>query len=136
MKRTGTAAALALLVAVGCTGDGGDTPSASSVAPTDMPACEEIYADGAEITKKDFGLACVYGEDLISPRPVKLECTDGSTLMFNDLAWGYEGEAMTLTPEDDPSKMPEGEVDECLAPHADGTPADPTGEAAIETGAD
>ena len=133
MKRTGTAAALALLVAVGCSGEGGETPSASSVAPTDMPACEDIYAEGEEVTNSDFGLACVYqGEDLLSPRPVRLECTNGSTLMFNDLAWGFEGESMTLTPEDDPSKMPEAAVDECLAPNADGTPADLTGEAAIE----
>jgi hypothetical protein len=134
MKRTGTAAALALLLAVGCSSDGGEAPSASSVVPNDMPACEEIYVDGAEITNENFGLACVYqGEDLLSPRPVRLDCSDGSTLVYNDLAWGYQGQPMTLTPEDDPSKMPEAEVDECLAPNADGTPVDPTGEAAAET---
>jgi hypothetical protein len=39
---------------------------------------------------------------------------------------------MTLTPEDDPSKMPEVEVDECLAPTAGGAPADVAGEAVAE----
>ena len=126
------AAALALLAAVGCSSDGGETPSASSVVPTDMPLCEEVYADGAEITDERFGLACVRGEDLLSPRPVKLECGDGSTLMFNDMAWGYEGQPMTLTPEDDPSKMPEAEVDECLAPIAGGAPTDVSGESAAD----
>ena len=120
MKRTGTVAALALLVAVGCGSDGSSTPSASSVAPNDMPACEEVYAQGVEIDNENFGLACVKGEDLISPRPVRIECTDGRTLLFNDLAWGYFGEGMTITADDDPSKMPESEVDACLAPPAGG----------------
>jgi hypothetical protein len=122
MKRTGTVVALALVVAAGCGGEGSGTPSASSIAPNDMPACEEIYAENAEITNENFGLACVKGEDLISPRPVRIECTDGRELLFNDLAWGYFGEAMTLTPDDDPSKMPEAAVDECLQP----TPAGAT----------
>jgi hypothetical protein len=118
--------ALALLVAAGCSGDGGSTPSASSVAPNDMPACEEVYAEGAEINNENFGLACVKDEDLVSPRPVRLECTDGRTLMFNDLAWGYYGEGMTITPDDDPSKMPESDVDQCLAP-AEGATATTAG---------
>ncbi len=133
MKRTGTAAALALLVAVGCSGEGGETPSASSVAPTDLPACEEVYVDGVEISNDTFGLACVQGEDLVSPRPVRLECSDGRTLVFNDLAWGYDGEPMTLTPEDDPSKMPEAEVDECVAPGPGDTTDDLGGTSEIET---
>ena len=52
----------------------------------------------------------------MSPRPVRIECTDGRELLFNDLAWGYFGGPMTLTARDDPSKMPEAEVDACLAP--------------------
>jgi hypothetical protein len=119
MGRTGAVAPLVLVLAAGvaaCGADGTDTPSASSVPPTDMPACDEIYVADAEITNENFGLACVLGDDLVSPRPVRIECTDGRELLFNDLAWGYFGEGMTLTPADDPSKMPESEVDECLAP--------------------
>lgn len=113
-------AGLAALVAAGCGGDGGDTPSASSVVPTDLPACDEVYVEGAVIDNENFGLACVRNDELISPRPVRIECNDGRELLFNDLAWGYFGEGMTLTPEDDPSKMPEAEVDECLAASATG----------------
>jgi hypothetical protein len=34
---------------------------------------------------------------------------------WNDLAWGYVGEPMTLTPDDDPIKMPSQAVDACLS---------------------
>jgi hypothetical protein len=88
-----------------------------------MPKCEEIYAEGVVIDNESFGLACVKGEDLISPRPVRLECSDGRELLFNDLGWGYYGEPINLTADDDPSKMPETEVDRCLAPASGGSPA-------------
>jgi hypothetical protein len=120
MRRTGAAVSLVLALAGGgaaCGGDGGGgTPSASSVAPIGIQACEEIYVSGAEITNDNFGVACVDGGTLVSPRPVRLDCTDGRRLFFNDLAWGFFGEGMTLTRPDDPSKMPEAAVDECLAP--------------------
>jgi hypothetical protein len=126
MRRTGIGAALALVAAIGCSGGDASTPTASSVAPTDMPMCEEIYAEGVVIDNESFGLACVKGEDLISPRPVRIECSDGRELLFNDLGWGYYGEPINLTADDDPSKMPESEVDKCLAPGPDGsTPGDP-----------
>jgi hypothetical protein len=116
---------LVLALAAGgaaCGGEGGGATSASSVPPTGIKACDEIYVAGAEITNENFGLACVQGDTLVSPRPVRIDCTDGRELLFNDLAWGYFGEAMTLTPADDPSKMPEVEVDQCLAP-AGSTPS-------------
>lgn len=122
MKSTGIVAGLLLVVAVaGCAGDDGSTPTASSVPPNDMPACEDIYAEGEVITNENFGLACVQGDDLVSPRPVKLECSDDRQLLFNDLAWGYFGEAMTTILEDDPSKMPEDAVEQCLAAAEDGS---------------
>lgn len=120
MKGTGTVAALVVVLAAACSGAEGETPSASSVPPNDMPACEDIYKEGAVIDNETFGLACVKGDELISPRPVRIECTDGDELLFNDLAWGYYGDAMTITPDDDPSKMPESAVDECLDPEAPG----------------
>ena len=116
----GVLAAL-VLAGAGCSADGADTPSASSVPPNDMPACSDVYVEGAVIDNANFGLACVQDERIVSPRPVRLECTDGNELVFNDLAWGYHGQPMTLTPEDDPSKMPEAEVDTCLAPPPGGT---------------
>lgn len=116
----GVVVALALAGA-GCSADSGDTPSASSVPPRDMPACADIYVAGAVIDNQNFGLACVQNETIVSPRPVHIDCTDGRELLFNDLAWGYFGGPMTLTPEDDPSKMPEAEVDACLAPPPGGT---------------
>ena len=42
-----------------------------------------------------------------------------------ELAWGYVGEAMILTPEDDPSKMPVEAVDECLAGAITGSAGSP-----------
>jgi len=116
----GVVAALALAGAA-CSADSGETPSASSVPPNDMPVCEEVYVAGAVIDNQNFGLACVKDEAIVSPRPVRIECTDGRELLFNDLAWGYYGSPMTLTAEDDPSKMPETEVDACLAPPPGGT---------------
>ncbi len=116
----GVVAALALAGA-GCSADSGGTPSASSVPPNDMPACSEVYVEGAVIDNTNFGLACVEDETIVSPRPVRLECTNGDELVFNDLAWGYFGKPMTLTPRDDPSKMPETAVDACLAPPSGGT---------------
>lgn len=86
-----------------------------------MPACSEVYVEGAVIDNQNFGLACVQGETIVSPWPVRLECSDGNELLFNDLAWGYFGQPMTLTPEDDPSKMPEAAVDDCLAAPSGGT---------------
>src|SRR5690606_16688553 len=98
MRPIAPAAALALVLVAACSGDTGETPSASSVVPNDMPACEEIYVEGKAIDNEDFGLACVKDDEIVSPRPVRLECSDGTELLFNDLAWGYFGEGMTLTP--------------------------------------
>ncbi|HET6773730.1 MAG TPA: hypothetical protein VFH36_10490 [Acidimicrobiales bacterium] len=117
MNGTGTvAAALALVLAAGCATGSSAGPVGTSAPPRDLPACDEVYTEGAEIKNDTFGLACVKDDVLISPRPVRLECANGDTLLFNDLAWGYFGQGMTLTPDDDPSKMPEEAVDDCLAP--------------------
>jgi len=109
-----------LVTGAGCAADSTDTPSASSVPPNDMPACADVYVDGKAIDAT-FGLACVKDEVIVSPRPVRIECGDGRELVFNDLAWGYEGDAMTTTADDDPSKMPQAAVDTCLEPPPGGT---------------
>ena len=116
MKGTGTAAVLALVLAAACSSGGAAAPVGTSAPPKDLPACEDVYKPGAEVRDDTFGLACVRNNVLIAPRPVRLDCTNGDLLLFHDLAWGYFGQGMTVTPEDDPSKMPEEAVSDCLAP--------------------
>ncbi len=116
MKGTGIVAVLAFALASACASGGAAAPVGTSAPPQDLPACDDVYKAGAEITDATFGLACVKDDVLIAPRPVRLTCTNGDTLLFHDLAWGYFGQGMTLTSEDDPSKMPEEAVSECLAP--------------------
>ena len=105
----------ALAVAAGCSGTDASPVASSSVPPQDLPACADIYKEGAKVESR-FGIACIRDDELVSPQPVKLECSDGRSLYYNDLAWGFLGDVMTLTPEDDVSKAPEAAVDECLAP--------------------
>ncbi len=136
MMRTGIVATLAVGLALsvaGC-GSGSASPIASSsVPPDDLPACSNIYKAGAKVEDATFGLACVKNERVVSPRPVKLECSDGRQLRYNDLAWGFVGTKMNITPDDDPSKTPDQAVAECLAPGPDGKSAanDPTNDAGL-----
>ncbi|HET6953184.1 MAG TPA: hypothetical protein VFI47_22570 [Acidimicrobiales bacterium] len=119
-SRIVAAVALALAAAasaVGCSTGEASPVASSSVPPQDLPACEEIYKQGAKV-EVPFGIACVKDGKLISPQPTDLECTDGRRLLYNDLAWGFLGDVMTLTPDDDVSKAPENAVDECLSPSA------------------
>ena len=118
----GVMAGLALSLA-GCGGNAASPIASSSVPPKDLPQCSEIYKAGAEVTDAKFGLACVKDDQVVSPRPVKLECSDGRQLRYNALAWGFVSEKMTLTPDDDPSKTPEEAVSECLAPGPGGRSA-------------
>jgi hypothetical protein len=118
MKRIGIVLVLAASLAAlaGCsTGEAGSVAS-SSVPPHDLPKCSDVYVEGKVIKDAEFRLACVTDAgNLISPRPVELTCEDDRELRWNELAWGYVGEPMTLTPADDPSKMPTDAVDKCLS---------------------
>ncbi len=78
----------------------------SRIAPSGSPACR--------------------GSELVTPVPVRIECVDGRQLRYNELAWGFVSEPMTLTPEDDPSKAPEDAVNECITPNPGG-PAEQLG---------
>jgi hypothetical protein len=118
MKRTGVVVVLvvALAAAAGCGSGEGVSVASSSVPPEDIPACSKIFEEGKKIEDPEFRKSCVTDSgELISSWPVELTCQDDRQLRWNDLAWGYVGEPMTLTPEDDPSKMPTEAVDECLA---------------------
>jgi hypothetical protein len=57
---------------------------------------------------------------MVTPLPISVECGDDRTLMWNDLAWGYMGETMTLTAEDEVDRVPPDELSQCLA--GDGGP--------------
>ena len=123
MTRTGIVAGLLTCLALsllGCSGSAASPIASSSVPPKDLPQCAAVYKAGAEVTDTKFGVACVKNDQVVSPRPVKLECTDGRQLRYNDLAWGYISEKMTLIPDDDPSKVPTNAVNECLAPGPNG----------------
>jgi hypothetical protein len=117
-------AILLVLGAVGCGADAASPVASSSVPPDDLPACDTIYKEGVKIEDSKFALACVKNDQVVSPVPVALECSDERQLRYNDLAWGYVGEGMTLIAEDDPSKVPEEAVNACLAPGPDGEPPD------------
>jgi len=89
------------------------------LASTDDPAVRRLfppaYPDDAE---RDAGYQVLTRDTLLEQRLAALDTVeqslDGRELLFNELAWGYFGEGMHITPEDDPSKVPEAEVDECL----------------------
>ena len=94
----GAAVALAAALATGCSKAGGDAQSANRPPlPEDMPVCSDLFADGKTVERDSFGEACK-GEDgqLAVPRPVTLDCTDGRVLLWNDYAWGYVDEPMTV----------------------------------------
>ncbi|HKH05318.1 MAG TPA: hypothetical protein VKA65_09165 [Acidimicrobiales bacterium] len=117
--RTGLAlAALAVVgaAATACSaGSGASTPS-SSVAPIGIPSCADVYGDGADIVAGEFGAACLRDNgSMVTPLPISVECGDDRTLMWNDLAWGYMGETMTLTAEDEVDRVPPDELSQCLA---------------------
>jgi hypothetical protein len=118
MRTTGVSLASGLLaiVAIGCSADAGATVPSSSVAPNDIPPCTEVYTEGMEITRADFGQACTTESGtLVTPRPIRIECEDDRQLLWNDFGWGFIGEPMTVTPEEAVSKMPTEALADCLA---------------------
>jgi hypothetical protein len=120
MRPTGVAAVAAALLAVataaGCSEDAASSTPSSSVAPHDIPACSEVYTQGLEITRAEFGVACLTDSGrLVSPRPVRIECEDDRQLLWNQFGWGYLGDPMTVTPEDAVSKIPQDALTDCLA---------------------
>jgi hypothetical protein len=120
MRPTGvaavTAALLAVATAAGCSEEAASSTPSSSVAPRDIPTCSEIYPQGKEITRAEFGVACLTDSGrLVSPRPVRIECEDDRQLLWNQFGWGYLGDPMTVTPEDAVSKIPQDALTDCLA---------------------
>ena len=128
VRARGLLAALALLGAAGagCSTDAASSTPSSSVAPHDIPTCAETYREGMEVTRADFGVACVTDTGrLVTPRPIRIECEDDRQLLWNEFGWGFPGEPMTPTPEDAVSKIPQDALEDCLAGPGSGGGAAP-----------
>jgi hypothetical protein len=130
MRPTGVIALGALLLAAaggaGCSADAASSAPSSSVAPHDIPPCSRVYTEGMEVTRADFGVACVTETGhLVSPRPIRIECEDDRQLLWNQFGWGFLGEPMTPTPEDAVSKIPQQALNDCLAGPGSGGGAAP-----------
>lgn len=112
----GVAAALAAALLGGCSKAGGDEQSATPAPlPEDMPVCSELFAPGKTVERDSFGEACK-GDDgaLAVPRPVTLECTDGRVFLWNEYAWGYVDEPMTIAEAGVNDDEPVAQSMECL----------------------
>lgn len=115
MKRTVVVASLVATLAAGCSSSTASPGASSSVPPNDIPECSDIYVEGKKIETSEFGVACITATgELVTPVPAKITCEDESELVWNDLAWGYVGGSMTLIPDDEPTKMPQREIDGCV----------------------
>lgn len=92
--------------------------------PPDLAACEDQYEDGKLVdysSEGDFAKACQDAGELVTPVPTDLSCSDGRRLLFNDYAWGYQNDAMTLFDPEEPVHMPpEDEIMSCLRQDGEG----------------
>jgi hypothetical protein len=114
--RGAAAALLAVAAASGCSGEAASSTPSSSVAPHDIPACTEVYTQGLDVTRAEFGVACLTDSGrLESPRPIRIECEDGRQLLWNQFGWGFLGEPMTVTPAEEVSKIPQEALNDCLS---------------------
>jgi hypothetical protein len=117
-KRLWVALGAAAILIGGCSrGSAGDAELTQKPAlPDGLTACSEIYGQNKVVDDKTFGRACSEGEDLVVPRPVRLTCTDGRELYWNDYAWGYLNDPMTLIDPTAPmnEQLPFDEAVECI----------------------
>lgn len=95
---------LVLVLAAGCSGDdgrGGGTPK-----------CTEVFADGAKAEEpKD---ACTADDGKLSfVGTASTDCDDGRKLLWNDYAWGFEGDVWHTYDQGDEQVAPESERNEC-----------------------
>lgn len=108
----------AVVVIGGCSRDGsnGEEMSRTAALPDGITPCEEIFVEGQPVNPKTFGDACAQGEQLVTPRPIRLTCSDDRVLFWNQFAWGYQNEEMTLITADDPAyqRIPYDQAVECL----------------------
>ncbi len=117
MKRAWLGVALGLVVALvaSCTNRSDDDNSTEAVPlPKDLPSCAELFADGKTVDTEQFGRACrTETDDLEVPRYASIECADGSRVLWNEFAWGYDKAPMTLFDPEAAVKIPADQVVEC-----------------------
>lgn len=111
------AASTAALLSAACSS--GEVESAiEAPLPDYIRPCADQYVEGELISYEDgtFSDACRDDAgELIVPVPVQLDCTDGPDLVYNEFAWGYEGDTMQLFPPDVEDRRPDRElILECL----------------------
>jgi hypothetical protein len=119
MKRamtSGLALALVAGLASGCSKAGGDEQSATRPPlPEDMPECTELFTDGKTVERDSFGEACKDEDGALSvPRPMALQCVDGRVLLWNEYAWGFIDEPMTVLDEGSTNNEPVQQAMGCL----------------------
>jgi hypothetical protein len=117
MKRVVLAGVLLVAVsAAACSDPRGESQSSTEIpVPDGLPACDEIFAPGNLIDPATFGDGCRTADDQLQvPRPAVLDCQDGPALMWNDYAWGFEGQPMTMWPANDRQKVPTEQAQACL----------------------
>jgi hypothetical protein len=132
MARAGTrvgivALTAAVLGAAGCARGGSSAEElAESVPPVEgTVACDEVFGQGKVIDVATFGEVCTRGEEMVVSRPVRLECVDDRVLTWNEFAWGYEGQEMTMLDPNSTSPddgLPYDQITSCL--QAQGASAD------------
>lgn len=93
------------VAAAGCAkADSGDAVTNVVPLPKGLARCEDVYKADATINPNTFGDACSQGDEMMVPRPMILHCSNKKVFYWNEFAWGYEKEPMTLIgPDDDNS---------------------------------
>jgi hypothetical protein len=116
MKRASLAGVIVVLAGACSNAQGGDGRSATEIpVPDSLAPCDEVFVAGAIVDRQTFGDACRSADDeLVVPRPSIVECNDGRELVWNDIAWGYVGDAMQLWEADETDRVPIDEALECV----------------------
>jgi hypothetical protein len=113
-----------VMAATACTNRRGQTETSTQLPPPEnMRRCDEVFVEGQTIDRGTFTDACRTGDEMAVPRPVQFECEDGRTFVWNDFAWGYVGEPMTLVVDPDDRSAPVQEAMSCLGSGAESAAA-------------
>lgn len=96
--------AITAILFVGCSSDDDDAADISDVveAIAAMPQCRS-WVD-APVTSELIEKGCRDGTTIMGTG--SKPCQDGSTIFWNDVGWGYLGEAMRLHPDDQTNRAP------------------------------
>lgn len=92
----------------------GDDDGGEDVPLDEVPGCDEVFVDGATLSLEEASATCrdenggtqVYGT-------ASVECVDGRTLHWNDRAWWFAGEGISVYDEGDEQVPPASVMDDC-----------------------